>query len=181
MEHQVKAVILDDAAMRRAISRISYEIIERNRSLQDVCLLGILGSGPLLASRIRDKLCELEGAAPPCGRLDPSPHRDDLRGTPPADGSEIPFSLNGKRIVLVDDVVHTGRTVRAAIDSIMSRGRPACIQLAVLVDRGHRELPIRPDYVGKNLPTARDERVVVRFAERDGVNSVVLVHRGEEL
>ncbi|MBQ2697821.1 MAG: bifunctional pyr operon transcriptional regulator/uracil phosphoribosyltransferase PyrR [Clostridia bacterium] len=166
---------MDAGALQRAISRISFEILERNQGAEQLCLIGIESKGPTVAKRIADRIGEIEGLRPPVGRLDVTPHRDDLRGEPPPDGSEISFSLDGVNAVLVDDVIYTGRTVRAAIDSIMEKGRPARIQLAVLIDRGHRELPIKPDYVGKNLPTSHSERVTVRLKERDGEDAVVIV------
>ena len=155
----VKAEIMDAGAVQRAITRISFEISERNHGVDNLCLLGILRRGPVVAQRIADKLASVEGTAPPVGRLD---------------CSDIPFPLDGVRVVLVDDVIYTGRTVRAAIDAIMARGRPACIQLAVLIDRGHRELPIKADYIGKNLPTSHSERVWVRLLELDGEDGVVI-------
>ncbi|HWP79942.1 MAG TPA: bifunctional pyr operon transcriptional regulator/uracil phosphoribosyltransferase PyrR [Candidatus Acidoferrum sp.] len=176
----VKANIMDEGALRRAVTRISYEIIERNKGAAKLCLLGIPRRGVLVAARIADKLHELEGLRPPCGLLDPAPFRDDLAGREiPPDRTELPCSLDGMRVVLIDDVIHTGRTVRAAIDAIMAKGRPELIQLAVLVDRGHRELPIKPDYVGKNLPTSRDERVAVTLTELDGEDGVSIVGGAE--
>lgn len=170
----VKAEIMDAGAVQRAITRISFEISERNHGVDNLCLLGILRRGPVVAQRIADKLASVEGTAPPVGRLDVTPRRDDLSGSTPEDCSDIPFPLDGVRVVLVDDVIYTGRTVRAAIDAIMARGRPACIQLAVLIDRGHRELPIKADYIGKNLPTSHSERVWVRLLELDGEDGVVI-------
>ena len=164
----VKAEIMDAGAVQRAITRISFEISERNHGVDNLCLLGILRRGPVVAQRIADKLASVEGTAPPVGRLDVTPRRDDLSGSTPEDCSDIPFPLDGVRVVLVDDVIYTGRTVRAAIDAIMARGRPACIQLAVLIDRGHRELPIDPEYVGKNVPTAREEQICVLTPQFDG-------------
>lgn len=174
-----KALILDDKAMSRAVSRISYEIIERNKGADDLCIIGILRRGPEIAQRIASKIQQVEGKMVPVGYLDITPYRDDGRGGGKGN-SYIPFALDGKRLVLVDDVIYTGRSVRAAIDAIMAAGRPQCIQLAVLVDRGHRELPIRPDFVGKNLPTARDENVCVMIAERDGVDKVVITDCAEK-
>ena len=176
----IKAEIMDAGAVQRAITRISFEILERNHGVQNLCLLGILRRGPVVAQRIADKLASVEGARPPVGQLDVTPWRDDLSGHPPADRSDIPFSLDGARVVLVDDVIYTGRTVRAAIDAIMARGRPSCIQLAVLIDRGHRELPIKADYIGKNLPTSHSERVSVRLLELDGEDRVVITDLGKQ-
>ncbi len=168
-----KAQIMDEKGVGRAMARISYEIIERNRGLEDVCVVGILRRGAVMAGRLAGKLRELEGKEMPCGHLDISRFRDDRPGEPAAeDKSELPFQVAGKVVILVDDVLYTGRSVRAAIDALIQRGRPKAIQLAVLVDRGHRELPIRPDYVGKNLPTSSDERVAVLFSETDGEDAV---------
>ena len=158
-----KTMILDAQAIGRAVTRISFEIVERNRGAEDLCLIGIQSGGTRLADRIARRIGEIEGRTVECGTLDISAFRDD--GTVPedyADRSELNFSIDGKRVVLIDDVVYTGRTVRAAIDAVMSRGRPRNIQLAILVDRGHRELPIRADFIGKNLPTSKEERVEVR-------------------
>lgn len=169
-----KALILDDKAMSRAINRISYEIVERNKGVEDLCIIGILSRGMELAQRIACKIRQVEGKSVPVGCLDITPYRDDGRQGA-ADHSRIPFDIGDKRVVLVDDVIYTGRSVRAAIDALMAIGRPRCIQLAVLVDRGHRELPIRADFIGKNLPTSREENVRVFVRERDGEDKVVIV------
>ncbi len=176
MAMKEKAEIMDDKAVARAITRISYEIVERNRGPHNLCILGILSRGAELAARIAARIGQIEGGTIEVGLLDITPFRDDRQGGSPAEGdrSQIPFSLTGKRIILVDDVLYTGRSVRAAIDAIMSRGRPQNIQLAVLVDRGHRELPIRPDYIGKNLPTSGEETVKVQVVERDGIDRVAI-------
>lgn len=170
--------VMDGAAIERSIVRLAHEILERNKSLDGLAFIGVRSRGVHLAQRIRRVLQErVGGAAVPFGVIDITLYRDDLdRGlqSPVVKGTEIPFAVEGRRIVLVDDVLFTGRTVRAALDAIIDFGRPECIQLAVLVDRGHRELPIRADYVGKNLPTARNERVNVRLAEVDGVDEVVI-------
>lgn len=164
-----KACVLDEKAMARAIARIGYEIIERNRGAENVCIIGIKTRGAFIARRIADKIEQVEGARPPVGTLDITPYRDDLKDPGDvSDTSDIPFSLSDRRVVLVDDVIHTGRTVRAAIDAVLARGRPRGIQLATLIDRGHRELPIRPDFVGKNLPTSSSETVRVSVSEHDG-------------
>ena len=170
-----KAIILDDQAMQRAIARISYEILERNKGAGNLCIIGILRRGVNLAQRIAKKIEEVEGTKVPLGVLDIALHRDD-RVCPPdyQDRSELP-EIAGKKIVLVDDVIYTGRSVRAAIDALMERGRPQNIQLAVLVDRGHRELPIRADFIGKNVPTSSDEQVTVHVAELDGENQVAIL------
>jgi pyrimidine operon attenuation protein/uracil phosphoribosyltransferase len=173
-------VILAEADLRRALARIAHEIVERNHGVANLVLLGIRTRGAPIARRLATKLQELEGAAVPLGQLDITLYRDDLdqRALQPRIGpSEVPVSLSERTVVLVDDVIFTGRSVRAALDAIMDYGRPASVQLAVMVDRGHRELPIRPDYVGKNVPTARDEDVRVRLEETDGVDEVVLVKR----
>lgn len=169
--------VMDAAAMRRAIERIAHEILERNDGLNDVTLIGIRTRGAPLADRIASVLERVEGSAPQVGYLDISFYRDDLRGSlaqPVVQRTEILFDVAGKIVVLVDDVLFTGRTIRAALDALTDLGRPRAIQLAVLIDRGHRELPIRADYVGKNLPTARGEQVVVQLAEKDGTDGVVV-------
>ncbi len=168
-----KNIILDEPAVGRAITRISFEIVERNKGAEDLCVVGIMGGGVYLARRIAAKISEIEGRPVDCGQLDITPFRDD--GIPPAeyqDRSQLGFDITDKRVVLVDDVIYTGRSVRAAIEALMSRGRPRNIQLAALVDRGHRELPIRPDFIGKNLPTSSEEQVKVTTKERDGADSV---------
>lgn len=172
---QEKAVILDEKAMARAIARMSFEIVERNRGAEHLCIIGILRRGAVIAERIAKKIEEIEGRPVLLGKLDITPYRDDKKGE--NDLTEIPFPVQDKKIVLVDDVIFTGRSVRAAIDAIMSRGRPQSIQLAALIDRGHRELPIRPDYIGKNVPTAREEIVRVQVESYDGVNRVAIVGR----
>lgn len=169
--------VMDAAAMRRAIERIAHEILERNNGLTDVVLIGIRTRGAPLADRIAAVLERVEGSVPPVGYLDISFYRDDLRGSlaqPVVQRTEILFDIAGKIVVLVDDVLFTGRTIRAALDALTDLGRPRAIQLAVLIDRGHRELPIRADYVGKNLPTARAEQVVVQLTEMDNTDGVVV-------
>ena len=158
-----KTLIMDAQAISRAITRISFEIVERNRGAEDLCLIGIRSGGAVLARRIADRIGEIENRPVECGELDITLFRDD--GSAPEgyeDHSRLDFSIDGKRVVLIDDVIYTGRSVRAAIDAIMSRGRPRNIQLAILVDRGHRELPIRADFIGKNLPTSKEEMVEVQ-------------------
>ncbi|MBP1560899.1 MAG: bifunctional pyr operon transcriptional regulator/uracil phosphoribosyltransferase PyrR [Oscillospiraceae bacterium] len=169
-----KAVIMDENSMKRAVARISYEILERNKGADKLCFIGILSRGVYIARRIAEKLEELEGAAPQVGVLDITAYRDDEKCSDSGDRTDIPFDVKDKRVVIVDDVIFTGRSARAAIDAVMKRGRPRNIQLAALVDRGHRELPIRPDYVGKNLPTSRDEAVKVMMKEIDGCDKVVI-------
>ncbi len=170
--------VMDAQAIHRALVRIAHEILERNKGTQGLALVGIRSRGVHLAQRIRRALQEIEGGTPvPFGVVDITLYRDDLdRGleNPEVKGTDMPFAVDGTRILLVDDVLFTGRTVRAAMDALVDFGRPRAIQLAVLVDRGHRELPIRADYVGKNLPTARSEQVHVRLAEVDGVDEVVI-------
>jgi pyrimidine operon attenuation protein/uracil phosphoribosyltransferase len=181
--------LLDAEAIAKALSRIAHELIERNGELDRVALVGIQTRGVPLASRLRRLVAERSGVELPVGALDITFHRDDVHvrdgGRPPGRqpvvrATSIPFSLEGMTVVLVDDVLYTGRTIRAAIDALMDFGRPARVQLAVLVDRGHRELPIRPDYVGKNLPTARDERIQVELVEVDEVDNVLLVRESED-
>ncbi|MBR4362019.1 MAG: bifunctional pyr operon transcriptional regulator/uracil phosphoribosyltransferase PyrR [Ruminococcus sp.] len=169
-----KHTIMDDAAVGRAVARISYEIIERNKGTDDICIVGIISRGAPIGRRIADKLEELEHAKIPFGTLDITPYRDDVAEGTDAESSDIPFPVTDKNVIIVDDVIFTGRSVRAAIDAIIKRGRPRSIQLAVLIDRGHRELPIRPDYVGKNLPTSHNEVVKVSVTELDGFDSVAI-------
>ena len=166
--------------MRRAIERIAHEILERNDGLNDMVLIGIRTRGAPLADRIASVLERVEGGAPQVGYLDISFYRDDLRGSlaqPVIQRTEILFDIAGKIVVLVDDVLFTGRTVRAAMDALVDYGRPRAIRLAVLVDRGHRELPIRADFVGKNIATASGDDVRVRLAESDGRDEVELAHK----
>ena len=181
-------VLLDDEAIGRTLSRIAHEIIERNDELETVALVGIHARGVPLAQRLRRLVAERAGTDLPLGRLDVTFHRDDVhvrrasgpRHAPVVRETALPFELAGRTVILVDDVLYTGRTIRAAIDALFEFGRPDRVQLAVLADRGHRELPIRPDYVGKNLPTARGQRVQVRLVELDEVDEVVLLDEPEE-
>lgn len=156
-----KAIVMDEQALDRALTRIAHEILEGNEGTKDLALVGIVTRGKILAKMLCDKIEEIEGVRLPLGALDISLYRDDFgtRLSPVLHSTTLPFDLDGKRIVLVDDVLYTGRTIRAALDALMDYGRPACVRLAVVVDRGHRELPIRADYVGKNVPSARSERV----------------------
>ena len=172
-----KAVIMDENAVTRAIARISYEILEHNKGAEQLCFIGILSRGVCIAERIAAKLSELEGAAPEVGTLDITAYRDDEKHSDTSDRTDIPFDVKDKKVIIVDDVIFTGRSARAAIDAVMERGRPKNIQLAALVDRGHRELPIRPDYVGKNVPTSKDESVKVMMNEIDGNDKVVILER----
>lgn len=171
---KTKARIMDGATMTRAINRISFEIIERNQGIEKLTIAGIRRRGIILAERIARKLEELEGLAVPVIELDVTQYRDDVETDKLSRKAEIAEPVSGRRVILVDDVLYTGRTVRAAIDAIMDSGRPECIQLAVMIDRGHRELPIRPDYVGKNLPTSKNEIVHVMVEEYDGTEAVLI-------
>ncbi|MDR7415356.1 MAG: bifunctional pyr operon transcriptional regulator/uracil phosphoribosyltransferase PyrR [Armatimonadota bacterium] len=177
MRMRQKARVMDPQAIARALVRIAHEILERNRGTGTLALVGIRTRGDVLARRLAEAIERIEGVRVPVGVLDITLYRDDRdrhTAAPTVQRTEIPFSVVGRDIVLVDDVLYTGRTVRAALDALMDLGRAASIQLAVLVDRGHRELPIRPDYVGKNLPTSSRERVTVRLVETDGVDEVVI-------
>lgn len=174
LDDNIKAEILDENAVSRAVTRISFEIIERNKGAEDLCLIGLLSRGAVLARRIAEKISDNEGRNIPTGVLDITPFRDDDKRGDSADSSEIGFNITGKRIVIIDDVIFTGRTARAAIDGLLARGRPTVIQLAALIDRGHRELPIRADYIGKNLPTSHSEKVRVMVKELDGCDKVVI-------
>jgi len=172
-----KAKLMDDKAMGRAITRISHEIIEKNKGIEDVVLVGIKTRGVPIANRIAKKIESIESKKVNTGEVDITLYRDDLNEVdidPVLNGSNIEFDINNKVVVLVDDVLYTGRTVRAALDAIMDIGRPRVIQLAVLVDRGHRELPIRADYVGKNVPTSKDEIIRVNLSEVDQSDSVTI-------
>jgi len=173
-----KAQILDQAGIQRAVTRIAHEIVERNKGTHDLVLIGLRSRGVDLARRLAQELKIIDGADVPVGTLDVTLYRDDLGRVglqPVVRKTEISFSINERRVVLVDDVLYTGRTIRAALDSLIDLGRPRLIQLAVLVDRGHRELPIRADYVGKNVPTSRQEQVQVLLTEEDGVDGVLIV------
>ncbi len=172
---EFKARVMNGEAMGRSLKRIAHEILERNRGCDELCLVGIHSRGVPMASRLATQLKAIEGVDVPCGTLDITLYRDDvgeLTDAPLFLDSHLPFEVQGKTIILVDDVIYTGRTVRAAMEAIMSRGRPAGIQLAAFVDRGHRELPIKPDYVGKNVPTSREESISVCFEETDGIDCV---------
>lgn len=172
-----KNVIMDADAMRRAIVRISHEIIERNKGVEDVVLVGIRTRGVPIAERLATAIKNIENVELPVGMLDITLYRDDLSTlayNPIVHGTEIDLDLNGKTIVLVDDVLYTGRTIRAALDAVIDMGRPKAIQLAVMIDRGHRELPIRADFAGKNVPTSHKESVEVHLEELDGVDEVVI-------
>ena len=169
--------VLTPDGLNRSLRRISHEILERNASyLQGIALVGVLTRGVPLAQRISANVRHFENLDLPVGSLDITLHRDDLdMEDPEVRGSDVPFDVTGKTVVLVDDVLYTGRTARAAMDALLELGRPAAVRLAILVDRGHRELPIRADYVGKNVPTARGERVLVNLEETDGEDGVIVV------
>ena len=169
-----KATIMDEAAMGRALTRIAHEVIENNEGAQNLALVGIVRRGANLAEALADEIESIEGVRPPVGKLDISFYRDDVtrRVAPVLHKTEIDFDVDGKDIVLVDDVLFSGRTVRSALDALMDFGRPATIQLAVMVDRGHRELPIRADYVGKNVPSSHEEDVRVFVKGLDGRDAV---------
>lgn len=174
---ELKSVIMDEAAVLRSMKRITHEIIEKNNGTADIILLGIHRRGMPLAAMLRDNIRSFEGTEIPLGSIDISLYRDDLTvvsSLPETGATSIPCDINGKKIILVDDVIYTGRTVRAAIEAVFHYGRPRSIQLAVLIDRGHRELPIRPDYVGKNIPTSHSEIVSVMVDEFDGKTGVAL-------
>jgi pyrimidine operon attenuation protein/uracil phosphoribosyltransferase len=173
--------ILDEGEIRRAVTRIAHEILERNHGAASVVLVGIANRGDDLARRLAAEIERIEGAAMPVGVLDITFYRDDIgmrAEAPEVHETRIGFDITGRTVVLVDDVLYTGRTIRAALDALVDFGRPTAIQLAVLVDRGHRELPIRADYVGKNVPTRQDEDVSVRLMELDGEDAVVVEEPG---
>jgi pyrimidine operon attenuation protein / uracil phosphoribosyltransferase len=175
--YREKAQVLDESALDRALTRIAHEIVEQAGGVDDIALVGIKTRGVTLGQRIAAKIAAIEGQKPAVGALDITLYRDDLRlkaEQPVVRGTEVPFPIKGRTVVLVDDVLFTGRTIRAALDALMDLGRPRIIRLAVLVDRGHRELPIRPDYIGKNLPTSRRETVAVLLREHDGMDRVVI-------
>lgn len=170
----MSVVVLDAGDMRRTLGRMAHEILEANQGATDLVVVGVLRKGWPVAKRLAFLMTQVEGTTVPCGKLDIAKFRDDRMGDVLKDESEIPFSVSGKRVILVDEVIYTGRTIRAALDAIVSHGRPQNVQLAVLVDRGHRELPIQPDYCGRTLTTDRDDRIVVSTTEIDGEDSVVL-------
>ncbi len=178
-----KAVLLDAAAMERSLMRISHEIVERNAPCEGLCIVGVYRRGAVLAEKIARNVGKITGVMPLLGALDISLYRDDLSelGEQPSVASGgLDFDVVGKTVVLVDDVLYTGRTARAAIEAVIRRGRPAAIQLAVLVDRGHRELPIRADFTGKNVPTSKRELIEVRVEQYDGVQEVALLEKRED-
>ena len=177
---EFKARLLDDKMIDRSMTRLAHEIIEKNRGVDNLVLVGIKSRGVPLAYRLAEKIEQIEGKSLPVGKLDITLYRDDLSlksYEPDVKGLEVDFTIDGKIVILVDDVIYTGRTVRAAMDAVIDFGRPSAIQLAVLVDRGHRELPIRPDYVGKNIPTSSKEVVKVKLEEMDDASEVVIFQK----
>lgn len=170
-----KAHIMDADAVHRSLARITHEILERNKGCDNICLVGIKSRGKPLADIIAENIFKFDGHRPLCGELDINHYRDDIkRDTPLIKKAELDFDCDNKDIILIDDVIYTGRTTRAAIEAVFSLGRPKSIQLAVLIDRGHRELPIRPDYIGKNIPTSKNEHVKVSICPYDDISEVVL-------
>ncbi|HYD47993.1 MAG TPA: bifunctional pyr operon transcriptional regulator/uracil phosphoribosyltransferase PyrR, partial [Terriglobales bacterium] len=175
-------VVMDARAVDRALTRVAHEVLERNKGTEHLALIGVRSRGIYIAARLRQKIREIEGVDVPCGVIDITLYRDDLsraQQQPQVRGTNIPFPIDEKAVLLIDDVLFTGRTVRAALDALMDFGRPRSVQLLVLVDRGHRELPIRADYVGKNIPTRPSESVQVRLQECDDRDEVA-VEQGEE-
>jgi pyrimidine operon attenuation protein / uracil phosphoribosyltransferase len=179
----MKTIVLDADALRRTVNRLSHEVVEKNKGVQNVVLVGIRTRGEFLAHRVAKKIAEIENINVQVGVLDITLYRDDLRGRldqPELKSTEILFDIRGKIIVLIDDVLFTGRTIRSALNALMDLGRPSEIQLLVLVDRGHRELPIKADFVGKNVPTARDQEVQVSMTEADEEDAVYLIENKEK-
>ena len=178
-----KAVLMDGEAIRRSLVRISHEIVEKNKGVENIVLVGIRTRGVPIAERLADAIEKIEGTRPPVGVLDITLYRDDLSTLayqPVVRTTELPVDISGKIVVLVDDVLYTGRTIRAALDAVIDMGRPTTIQLAVLIDRGHRELPIRADFVGKNVPTSSHEVVSVQLDTIDGEEKVVIKEKMED-
>ncbi|AZV42193.1 uracil phosphoribosyltransferase [Peribacillus asahii] len=177
-----KAIVLDEQAIRRALTRIAHQIIEKNKGIENCVLIGIRTRGIYLANRLAERIQQIEGKAIQIGEIDITMYRDDLSkktndGEPLVKGSNIDMNITDKTVVLVDDVLFTGRTVRAALDALVDIGRPSQIQLAVLVDRGHRELPIRADFVGKNVPTSQSEKISVTLTEIDDIDQVSILEK----
>ena len=174
MSNLTKTVVMDESAIDRSLTRIAHEILESNDGAQSIALVGIVTRGDLIAASLAKRIEQIEGVKVPVGRLDISFYRDDYATNfaPAIHATNIPFSVDGKRVVLVDDILYTGRTIRAALDAVMDLGRPSRIELAVLVDRGHRELPISPDFVGKNVPSSHEENVHLYMKEVDGHTAV---------
>jgi len=179
----MSTLLMNGEEMSRAISRIAHEILEKNKGTKDLALVGIRTRGVTLANRLKEKIETIEKTTIEMGILDITLYRDDLatnKDAPVLQDTDIPFPIDGKRVVLCDDVLFTGRTIRAAIDALVDFGRPAQVQLAVLIDRGHRELPFRPDYVGKNIPTSKEMRVKVQMSEEDQEDQVIVVDSKEQ-
>ena len=179
---KLKATIIDPQGLDRTLKRLAHEILEKNKGAANIVVVGIRTRGEFLARRIVRLIEDVEGVKPPLGSLDITLYRDDLLGKleqPRLQGTDIPFDMTGRDVVLVDDVLYTGRTIRAALDELIDLGRPKSIQLAVLIDRGHRQVPIRADFVGKNVPTSSDESIRVHVSEVDGEDSVLLMHPEE--
>ncbi|MBQ8915065.1 MAG: bifunctional pyr operon transcriptional regulator/uracil phosphoribosyltransferase PyrR [Clostridia bacterium] len=177
-----KALLMDEAQMRRSLARITHEIIEKNRGCEGIMLMGVKRRGIHLAHILADNLKKFEGVTVPVGYVDIAPFRDDLSEASLSENSRdcfFPESVTDRTVIIVDDVIYTGRTVRAAIEAVFANGRPRAIQLAVLIDRGHRELPIKPDYIGKNVPTSHDEKISVGVEDIDGYYRVVLEDRNK--
>ena len=174
---RLKNKILDEVSIKRSLVRITHEILERNKGVDNVCILGIKSRGVQLSKALHDNILAFEGVDVPLGYIDVTPFRDDIPTEikeNAIDGSLIPCDLNDKTVIIVDDVLYTGRTVRAAIEAVFTYGRPKQIQLAVLIDRGHRELPLKPDFIGKNVPTSGEEKIAVRLNETDGEDGVFI-------
>lgn len=177
-ESKLKSVVMDAAEIERSLTRIAHQILEKNKGAGNIAIVGIVTRGDLLAKRLVDKIEEIEGVRVPLGRLDISFYRDDFASylSPEVLSTDIMFDIDGLDVVLVDDVLYTGRTIRAALDALMDMGRPETVQLAVLIDRGHRQLPIRADFVGKNVPSAANENVRLFLEETDGVSEVEILN-----
>jgi len=174
----MSTVIMDATAMRRTLGRMAHEVLEANSGVQDLVVIGVLRRGYPVAKHLAFAITQVEGTTVPCGKLDVRSSRDDTKNVED-DESEIPFGVEDKRVILVDEVIHTGRTVRAALDALVTHGRPKCVQLAVLIDRGYRELPIQPDYCGQVLETEKDDYIAVRFQDLEGTDEVVLKKASE--
>lgn len=173
----VKSIVMDESEIERSLTRIAHQILEKNKGADSIAIVGIVTRGDLLAKRLVQKIKQIEGVEIPMGRLDISFYRDDFASyvSPEVHATDIMFDIDGKDVILVDDVLYTGRTIRAALDALMDIGRPETVQLAVLIDRGHRQLPIRADYVGKNVPSAADENVRLFLEETDGRSQVEIL------
>jgi pyrimidine operon attenuation protein / uracil phosphoribosyltransferase len=173
-------ILLDAGDMRRTLGRMAHEVLEANGGAEDLVVIGVLRRGWPVAKRLAFLMTQIEGTTVPCAKLDISRFRDDRKPADGEDGSEIPFAVEGRKVILVDEVIYTGRTARAALDGVLAHGRPAKVQLAVLIDRGHREFPIQPDYSGKSVQTAHADRIEVHLKEFEGEDEVVLINGGEE-